>query len=148
MHSPHYCVLKLLFFSNFSRRGLHAQLESQHPCIKRKRNLSASGKKKNLAHMKSADITLKIMFKFWPSVSLLYLVAVGLILFKTTYCLRILEEKVLYLFFTTYPSCKNTLKLLVKLNCQLLSIIICTDEHFVSRLSLTPDSFRPSFLVM
>lgn len=47
-----------------------------------------------------------------------------------------------------YQSCKNALKMLEKLSCQLLYIIICTEECFVSRLTFTPDSFRPSFLLM
>lgn len=47
-----------------------------------------------------------------------------------------------------YQSCKNAFQMLEKLNCQLLCIIISTDEHFVSRLMLALHSFMPSFLAM
>lgn len=50
--------------------------------------------------------------------------------------------------FVLCQSCKNALKMLVKLSCQLLCIFISTDVHFVSRLTLAPHSFGPSFLAV
>lgn len=62
-----------------------------------------------------------------------------------SYYLRVLENPVVLVL---YQRCKNASKRLQKLNCQLLCIIISTDEHFVSRLTLAPRSFGPSFLAL